>query len=120
MSATAPALVFPPPAGLLPGGIDGNQLLQSLPLPVLALDPEDRIRFVNAAAAQFLGVAPLGRLLQDFFPADCPLFTLARPGPRPRGQRRRPRDGGGNAAPSDTASSPSMWRRSPIARAGCR
>jgi hypothetical protein len=60
MSATAPALVFPPPAGLLPGGIDGNQLLQSLPLPVLALDPEDRIRFVNAAAAQFLGVAPLG------------------------------------------------------------
>ena len=76
MSATAPALVFPPPAGLLPGGIDGNQLLQSLPLPVLALDPEDRIRFVNAAAAQFLGVAPLGRLLQDFFPADCPLFTL--------------------------------------------
>ena len=32
MSATAPALVFPPLAG-----VDGNQLLQSLPLPVLAL-----------------------------------------------------------------------------------
>ncbi|HXU59258.1 MAG TPA: histidine kinase dimerization/phospho-acceptor domain-containing protein, partial [Verrucomicrobiae bacterium] len=76
MSAAAPALVFPSPAALLPGGIDGNQLLQSLPLPVLALDPEDRIRFVNAAAAQFLGAAPLGRLLQDFFPVDCPLFTL--------------------------------------------
>ena len=26
MSATAPALVFPSPTGLLPGGIDGNQL----------------------------------------------------------------------------------------------
>jgi two-component system nitrogen regulation sensor histidine kinase GlnL len=71
MSATAPALVFPPLAVM-----DGNQLLQSLPLPVLALDGENRIRFANAAAAQFLGLAPLGRLLVDIFPADSPLFTL--------------------------------------------
>src|SRR5262249_39773265 len=71
MSATAPALVFPPLAGL-----DGNQLLQSLPLPVLALDAENRIRFVNAAAAQFLGLEPLGRRLEDVFAGDSPLLTL--------------------------------------------
>ncbi len=71
MSATAPTLIF-----AAPPGIDGNQLIQSLPLPVLAVDAENRIRFANAAGAQFLGLAPLGRPLVDMFPPDCPLFSL--------------------------------------------
>ena len=71
MPATAPALLFPSPAG-----VDANQLVQSLPLPVLAVDGESRIRFANAAAAQLLGAAPLGRALAEFFPADCPVFSL--------------------------------------------
>jgi two-component system nitrogen regulation sensor histidine kinase GlnL len=71
MSATAPALQFTPPAG-----VDAQQILQSLPLPVLGVDGENRIRFANAAAAQFLGLTPQGRRLEEIFPADSPLFTL--------------------------------------------
>jgi two-component system, NtrC family, nitrogen regulation sensor histidine kinase GlnL len=71
MSATAPALHFPSAVG-----IDGYQLLQSLPLPVLALDGQNHIRFANAAAEQLLGLAQLGRALGEIFPHDCPLFSL--------------------------------------------
>jgi len=71
MSATAPALLFTQLAE-----VDGNQLLQSLPLPVLALDADNRIRYANAAAAQFLGLAPLGHRLEEIFPEDSPLFAL--------------------------------------------
>jgi two-component system nitrogen regulation sensor histidine kinase GlnL len=71
MSATAPTLVFTPIAGVDPG-----QLLQSLAMPILAIDHYNRIRYANAAAAQFLGMASIGRPLEDFIPADCPLFSL--------------------------------------------
>jgi len=71
MAKAAPTIAFPSPPG-----IDAGQLLQSLALPVLAVDTEDRIRYANAAAAQFLGAAPLGRPLGDFLPADSALFSL--------------------------------------------
>ena len=71
MPARAPALVFAPVTGVDPG-----QLLQSLAMAILAVDGENRIRYANAAAAQFLGVASLGRPLADFFSSDCPLFSL--------------------------------------------
>jgi two-component system, NtrC family, nitrogen regulation sensor histidine kinase GlnL len=77
MSATAPALAFAPIAEFDTGaGVDTGQLLQSLAMSILAIDRENRIRFANAAAAQFLGVASIGRPLADFIPADCPLFSL--------------------------------------------
>jgi two-component system, NtrC family, nitrogen regulation sensor histidine kinase GlnL len=71
MAKPAPAIVFPPRPG-----VNAGQLLQSLALAVLAIDPENRIRYANAAAAQFLGAAPLGRPLGDFLPKDSALFSL--------------------------------------------
>jgi len=71
MSASAPALVLVPAAG-----IDAALLLQSLATPVFAVDRDNVIRYANAAAAQFLGVEAADRPLGDFFPGDCPLFSL--------------------------------------------
>lgn len=81
MSARAPmakdtpaaksTIVFAPVAG-----VEAGQLLQSLATPVLALDGENRIRYANAAALQFLGADAIGRALNDFIPADSPLFSL--------------------------------------------
>src|SRR5690348_5854839 len=64
-------IVFAPVAG-----VEATQLLQSLATPVLALDGENRIRYANAAALQFLGADAIGRALNDFIPADSPLFSL--------------------------------------------
>ena len=58
---------------------DAALLLGALPLPVVLLDPENRFRFVNHAAEQFLGVsaAQLASLrLTDLVPADNPLYLL--------------------------------------------
>jgi len=71
MALAAPVLQLPPAVP-----IDHAQLLQSLPLPVLALDPANLIVHANAAAAQFLGVAATGRPLADFLPTDSPLLSL--------------------------------------------
>ena len=77
MPTTAPALVFAPFSGADTGaGVDTGQLLQSLAMPILAVDRNNRIRYANAAAAQFLGVASIGRPLSDFIALDCPLFSL--------------------------------------------
>jgi two-component system, NtrC family, nitrogen regulation sensor histidine kinase GlnL len=57
-------------------GITLAQLLQSLPLPVLALDPDNVIVHANAAAAQFLGLPAEERPLEDFLPSDSPLVAL--------------------------------------------
>ena len=55
-------------------------LLSALPMPVMLLDGEGRLRFVNQAAEQFLG-ASAGHLdglpLRDFVAADSPVFQLA-------------------------------------------
>jgi two-component system nitrogen regulation sensor histidine kinase GlnL len=54
-------------------------MLSAMPVPVVLLDPENRFRFVNHAAEQFLGMsaASLGpQRLQDILPPDNPLFLL--------------------------------------------
>jgi two-component system nitrogen regulation sensor histidine kinase GlnL len=60
---------------------DAERLLESLPTPVLGIDSGERIRFVNAAAADLLagvGRGLLGRRLEDVFGPQAPLVTLAR------------------------------------------
>jgi two-component system nitrogen regulation sensor histidine kinase GlnL len=55
--------------------------LEALPAAVLGLDRGERIRFVNAAAAELLagaGRGLLGRRLEEVFGADAPLVGLAR------------------------------------------
>jgi two-component system nitrogen regulation sensor histidine kinase GlnL len=55
------------------------QLLSALPVPVVLLDEENRFRFANHAAEQFLGVSAsqLAQLrLNDLVPDDNPLFLL--------------------------------------------
>ena len=64
--------------GLVP---DAERLLEALPTPVFGVDASERIRFVNAAAAEMMAVAGrglLGRRLQDVFGIDAPLVALAR------------------------------------------
>ena len=54
-------------------------ILNALPHPVVVVDPEGRFRYVNSDAEQFFsaGEAHLAkRRLQDFIPADSPLFSL--------------------------------------------
>jgi len=58
---------------------DTAALLAALPVPLLALDAEDRIRFANPEAEQFFGLsAPqLAHLrLGDIVAADSPIFLL--------------------------------------------
>jgi two-component system nitrogen regulation sensor histidine kinase GlnL len=58
---------------------DAAQLLSALPVPVVLLDPEDRFRYVNHAAEQFLGMSASGLSLlrlRDLVPEDNPLFLL--------------------------------------------
>lgn len=69
-------------ARLLPGRHrtpELGALLGAVPVPVILLDPEDRFRYVNLAAEQFLGIsaASLAQLsLPDLVPSDSPLFLL--------------------------------------------
>ncbi len=58
---------------------DPSQILGALSVPVVLLDTDNRFRYVNHAAEQFLGVsaAQLAALrLTDLVPADNPLFLL--------------------------------------------
>ncbi len=58
---------------------DAGLILGALSVPVVLLDPENRFRYVNHAAEQFLGVsaAQLASLgLTDLVPADNPLYLL--------------------------------------------
>jgi two-component system nitrogen regulation sensor histidine kinase GlnL len=58
---------------------DARLVLGALPVPVLLLDAENRFRFVNQAAEQFLGMsrASLASIrLNDLVPSDNPLFLL--------------------------------------------
>ena len=67
----------PPPA--TPRAPDAALLLGALPVPVVMLGPDDKFRFVNYAAEQFLGMsaATLSALhLSDLVPLDNPLFML--------------------------------------------
>ncbi len=58
---------------------DMSLILSSLPVPVVLLDPDNRFRFVNPAAEQFLGISASGLSqlrLRDLVPEDNPLFML--------------------------------------------
>src|SRR5262245_42681105 len=60
---------------------DAERWLEALPAPVLGIDAGERIRFVNAAAAELLagvGRGLLGRRLDEIFGSDAPLVSLAR------------------------------------------
>lgn len=62
-------------------GPDAAHWLEALPAPVLGIDQGERIRFVNAAAAELLagvGRGLLGRRLDEVFGPDAPLVSLAR------------------------------------------
>ena len=59
--------------------IDAAAMLGALPVPVVLLDADNRFRFANHAAEQFLGLSmqQLSHLgLVDLLPADHPLFAL--------------------------------------------
>ena len=62
-----------------PPDVDAAAMLGAVPLPILLLDAENRFRFANPAAEQFIGLS-LQQLAQmklaDLLPADHPLFTL--------------------------------------------
>jgi nitrogen-specific signal transduction histidine kinase len=69
------------PSALRAAAPDAERWLEALPAPVLGVDSGERIRFVNAAAADLLagvGRGLLGRRLEDVFGADAPLLALAR------------------------------------------
>jgi two-component system nitrogen regulation sensor histidine kinase GlnL len=58
---------------------DAAHLLSALPVPVVMIDAQDRFRFANHAAEQFLGISisQLAQLkLSDIVPPDNPLFLL--------------------------------------------
>jgi two-component system nitrogen regulation sensor histidine kinase GlnL len=60
---------------------DAERWLEALPAPVIGLDSGERIRFVNAAAAELLaavGRGLLGRRLDEIFGNDAPILGLAR------------------------------------------
>ena len=59
---------------------DAASLLSALPLPLILLDREDRVRSVNHAAEQMLGVSAVhldGMPLREIVAADSPVFLLA-------------------------------------------
>ncbi len=59
--------------------IDAQAMLGALPVPVVLLDAENRFRFANQAAEQFLGVSLLQlrqMTLATLLPEDNPLFAL--------------------------------------------
>jgi two-component system nitrogen regulation sensor histidine kinase GlnL len=60
---------------------DADRWLEALPAAVLGIDASERIRFVNAAAADLLagvGRGLLGRRLEEVFGIDAPLAGIAR------------------------------------------
>ncbi len=61
--------------------VDPAAVLDALPLAVLVLDEQERVIGANAAAEPFFGVSIAGlreSRLQDFVPADSPLFMMLR------------------------------------------
>ena len=58
---------------------DMAQIMSAVPVPVVVIDVENRFRFVNHAAEQFLGISASGLSqlrLRDLVPEDNPLFLL--------------------------------------------
>jgi len=68
-----------PPVQPDPAPIDAQAILSALPVPVLLLDAENRFRYANQAAEQFLGVSLMQlrqMTLSALLPLDNPLFGL--------------------------------------------
>ena len=60
-------------------GIDPSGLLSALPFAVIAIDPGNRVAYLNGSAEQFFehGASGLvGKQLEDLIPTDSPLFSL--------------------------------------------
>ena len=58
---------------------DIAHIMSALPVPVVLLDADNRFRYVNHAAEQFLGISASGLSqlrLRDLVPEDNPLFLL--------------------------------------------
>src|SRR5579872_806034 len=58
---------------------DLSAILSAMPVPVVLIDGENRFRYVNQAAEQFLGISASGLAqlrLRDLVPEDNPLFLL--------------------------------------------
>src|SRR5690242_1790545 len=58
---------------------DSAAVLAAMPVAVVLLDPENRFRFVNQAAEQFLGISAAGLAqlrMNDLVPPDNPVFLL--------------------------------------------
>ena len=63
----------------VPPEVDVHAVLSALPVPVVLLDAENRFRFANQAAEQFLGLSmlQLGNMtLSALVPLDNPIFLL--------------------------------------------
>ncbi len=75
------ALASRRPPGAPPQMVDAASVLDALPLAVLVLDEADHVISANAAAEPFFGTS-VGALccqrLQDYVPADSPLFMMLR------------------------------------------
>lgn len=74
-----PALT--PPRIPLAAQPDVERWLEALPAPVIGVDAGERVRFVNAEAAQLLagvGRGFLGRRLDEIFGSDAPVLHLTR------------------------------------------
>ena len=58
---------------------DATLVLAAMPVAVVLLDPENRFRFVNQAAEQFLGISAAGLSqlrMDDLLPQDNPVFLM--------------------------------------------
>lgn len=69
------------PQPMRPVTPDAERWIEALPAPVIGIDSGERIRFVNAAAADLLagvGRGLLGRRLDEIFGSDAPIIALAR------------------------------------------
>jgi two-component system, NtrC family, nitrogen regulation sensor histidine kinase GlnL len=58
---------------------DLSLIMSAMPVPVVLLDADNRFRYVNPAAEQFLGISASGLAqlrLRDLVPEDNPLFML--------------------------------------------
>jgi two-component system nitrogen regulation sensor histidine kinase GlnL len=59
--------------------VDATAILGAMPVPVMLVDVENRFRYVNNAAEQFVGISAAGLAqlrLEDLLPKDNPLFQL--------------------------------------------
>ena len=63
----------------IPGPVDGNAILNALPRPVLMIDRDMRIRYLNDSAEQFFAVSStqmLNHSLSEFVPFGSPVLSL--------------------------------------------